>query len=489
MSRLRALWRSLYVRRRWLTIGIGVKRWLVLLVAGAAVTSMGWVYLLLAVNRGGWLPGPLYDALTLRALPLGLRVALPLLAGGLIILVAVVRLGKSLVEPLRGGEGAVVDSLYDFRRRDRGPHIVAIGGGTGLPGLLRGLTPFTSNITAIVTVADDGGSSGRLRREMGLLPPGDFRNNLAALARDEALMTQVLQYRFGGNDGRRPTADRRRTADDRGQTPDDLGQTEHLTAIEADEAAVGGQPSAVDSLSGHAFGNLLLAALTGITGSFDEALLAAQRVLALRGQVLPSTLDNVTLVGEVVMPDRTTRIVTGESAIPKAGGRVEQVRLEPADAPAYPPALRAIFAADLIVLGPGSLYTSILPNLLLHDLAEALIHARAPVVYVCNLATQPGETDGYSVVDHVAALQRHLPPGCIDLVLANDNLSVPPETGGGQTQYVAPTPPAGVPLITVDLVDEARPWRHDSGKLGRAVMSLLAWGAEAQGSKGAGEQG
>ena len=198
MSRLRALWRFLYIRRRWLTIGIGVKRWLVLLVAGAAVTSMGWVYLLLTFNREGWLPGPLYDGLTLRFLPLWLRVALPLLVGGLIILVAAVRLGKSLVEPLRGGEGAVVDSLYDFRRRDRGPQIVAIGGGTGLPGLLRGLTPFTSNITAIVTVADDGGSSGRLRREMGLLPPGDFRNNLAALARDEALMTQVLQYRFGG---------------------------------------------------------------------------------------------------------------------------------------------------------------------------------------------------------------------------------------------------------------------------------------------------
>jgi uncharacterized cofD-like protein len=462
MSRLRALWRSLYVRRRWLTIGIGVKRWLVLLVAGAAVTSIGWVYLLLAFNREGWLPGLLYDALTLRFLPLGLRVALPLLVGGLIILVAVVRLGKSLVEPLRGSEGAVVDSLYDYRRRDRGPHIVAIGGGTGLPGLLRGLTPFTSNITAIVTVADDGGSSGRLRREMGLLPPGDFRNNLAALARDEALMTQVLQYRFG-----------EQIPGVRGQVPG-----EEPSSLEPRT-----WPLAPSSLSGHAFGNLLLAALTGITGSFDEALLAAQRVLALRGQVLPSTLDNVTLVGEVVMPDGETRHVAGESAIPKAGGRVQQVRLEPPDAPPYPPTLRAIFGADLIVLGPGSLYTSILPNLLLRDLAEALIHARAPVVYVCNLATQPGETDGYSVADHVAALQRHLPPGCIDLVLANDNLSVPPGTGGGQTQYVLPTPPTSVPLIAVDLVDEARPWRHDSEKLGRAVMSLLMQGTGEAGVK------
>ncbi len=439
MSRL---WRSLYTRRRWLAIGIGVKRWLVVLVAGAAVTSIGWVTLALALNGEGWLPAALYDALTLRALPLGLRLLLPLLLGGAIMLLAVVRLSKNLTDPLRGGEGAVVDSLYDYRRRDRGPHIVAIGGGTGLPGLLRGLTAYTSNLTAIVTVADDGGSSGRLRREMGLLPPGDLRNNLVALARDEALMTQVLQYRFGTTNGH-------------------------------GEAGGNGAADGHDSLSGHAFGNLLLAALTGITGSFDEALLAAQRVLALRGRVLPSTLDDVTLVGEVAMPDGAVRAVAGESAIPQAGGRVERVRLEPAGARAYPPALRAIFGAELVVLGPGSLYTSILPNLVLGDLAEALVHTRARVVYVCNLATQPGETDGYSVADHVAALQRHLPAGCVDLVLANDNLSVPPETGGGHTRYVSPTPPAGVTMATFDLVDEARPWRHDSAKLARAVMSLL----------------
>jgi len=435
MSRLRALWRALYVRRRWLLIGIGVKRWLLLLVVGAAVTSMGWTYLLLVMNRDGRLPAAAYDALTMQFLPLILRVVTPLVIGGAIMLLAVVRLGKSLTDPLRGGEGAVVDSLYDYRRRDRGPHIVAIGGGTGLPGLLRGLTAHTSNITAIVTVADDGGSSGRLRRDLGLLPPGDFRNNLAALARDEALLTQVLQFRFGGQVG-----------DDRPQTTDD-----------GTELAANGQPPAGDGLSGHAFGNLLLAALTGITGSFDEALLAAQRVLALRGQVLPSTLENVTLIGEVTLPDGQTRTVTGESAIPEAHGRVVRVRLEPAGARAYPPALRAIFQADLIVLGPGSLYTSILPNLLVSDLAEALRHARARVVYVCNLATQPGETDGYSVADHVAAMQRHLPRGCIDLVLANDNLSVSPEAR--------------------DLVDEAKPWRHDSAKLALTVVELVGGAA------------
>ena len=307
-----------------------------------------------------------------------------------------------------------------------------------MPGLLRGLTPHTDNITAIVTVADDGGSSGRLRKELGLLPPGDFRNNLAALAGDEALMTQVLQYRFGAQIG-----------------------------------GNGREEAAGDSLRGHALGNLLLAALTGITGSFDEALLAAQRVLALRGQVVPSTLEDVTLVADVLVGDEILQ-VAGESAIPEVGGKIERVHLEPENARAYPPALKAIFRADLIVLGPGSLYTSILPNLLVADLAEALAHSRTRVVYVCNLATQPGETDGFSVADHVEAILKHAPGDYLDIVLANDNLSIAPETGGGYTRFVVPEAPAGIEFVTADLVDEKCPWRHDSAKLARAVLQLIA---------------
>lgn len=438
MRRKHFLWSSLYIRRRWLTIGIGIKRWLLLLAIGAASTSMGWIYILLSLNRVGWIPSRLYEVVTIQFLPLWLRILLPLVTGGLIMLLAVIKLGKNLVEPLREGQGAVVDSLYEYRLRDRGPHIVAIGGGTGMPGLLRGLTPYTSNITAIVTVADDGGSSGRLRKELGLLPPGDFRNNLAALARDEALMTQVLQYRFGAQ----------------------VGSNGH-------------DNSEGQSLRGHAFGNLLLAALTGITGSFDEALLAAQRVLALRGQVLPSTLENVTLVAEVQLPQGEITDVVGESAIPEAGGRIERVRLEPQYARAYPPALRAIFQADLIILGPGSLYTSILPNLLVADLAEALIHTRAKVAYICNLATQPGETDDYSVADHVEAILRHAPINFLDVVIANNNLTIPSDTGGGNTRFIDPTPPTGVLFVAKDLVDESRPWRHDSVKLAKAVIGLL----------------
>ncbi len=420
---------------RWLTPGIGVKRWLVLLGLGSCLVGIGVIYIVLWLLQAGWLPERLYDLFMLQALPVGYRIGIFLTMGLIIVLVAVTRLGINLLAPFRHPEEGVADSLYNYRQRNRGPHIVAIGGGTGMPGLLRGLRPYTSNITAVVTVADDGGSSGRLREEFGLLPPGDFRNNLAALARDETLMTQVMQYRFG----------RQATQNSQGE------------------------------LQGHAFGNLLLAALTGITGSFDEALLAAERVLALRGRVLPSTLAAVTLAADVVVGETAvSRRIVGESAIPKAGGRIQRVYLEPPDARAYPPVVQAILRADLVVMGPGSLYTSILPNLLVPDLAAALCHARASKIYVCNLAIQPGETDNYAVAEHVAAILQHTPAGCLDIVLANDNLSVPPDKGGGETVYVQPTAPEQVKMVTADLVDEERPWRHDSDKIARAVMNLLS---------------
>jgi uncharacterized cofD-like protein len=311
-----------------------------------------------------------------------------------------------------------------------------------MPSLLRGLTKHTSNITAIVTVADDGGSSGRLRRELGVLPPGDFRNNIAALARDETLMTQLLQYRFAGS-----LSDEEQTA----------GRSD---------------------LQGHAFGNLLLAALAGITGSFEEALLAAGRVLAVSGRVLPSTLANVNLVAEVQFTVSGQKVrIEGESAIPKAGGKIVRVALDPPSVAAYPPAVQAILKADMVVIGPGSLYTSIIPNLLVPDIAQALRYTRATRVYTCNLATQPGETDNLTVADHVEAIRRHLDVEeggwpCLDLVIANDNLSVPPGTGGGDTEYVKPVEPRDIPLITADLVDEHRPWRHDSDKLARVLLEL-----------------
>lgn len=429
MDKEPSFWHHILFNRRWLSLGIGIKRWLLLLCIGALIIGMGFVYIILLIDHEGWMPTAVYNLLTLQFLPIAGRILVTLLIGTLLLAYAIIQIGTNLVEPFGHLDEQFADTLYEYRRKGRGPHIVAIGGGTGMPNLVRGLTAHTRNITTIVTVGDDGGSSGRLRRQLGLLPPGDFRNNLAALSRDEALMTQLLQYRFGAG-------------------------------IEQD-----------GELKGHAFGNLLLAALTGITGSFDEALLGAEKVLSLRGRVLPSTLELVTLYADIEQ-NGTIKQVVGESAIPKAHGRIQQVGLLPEQVKAYPPTIQAILKADLIVMGPGSLYTSILPNLLVPEIAKALQYSRAPKVYVCNLATQPGETDGYSVADHVETLLHHLPYPFIDYVLANDNLTIPPETGGGQTIYVQPIPSPHIPMTTADLVDETHPWRHDSQKLAQAIVSF-----------------
>jgi uncharacterized cofD-like protein len=306
---------------------------------------------------------------------------------------------------------------------------VAIGGGTGLATLLRGLKTHTPHITAIVTVCDDGGSSGRLRRELGLLPPGDFRNCIAALAADEALITQLFQYRFGQG----------------------------------------------EALRGHSFGNLFITALAAVTGSFERAILEASRVLAVQGRILPSTLEDVTLVADLKVesnaaPSGLTR-VKGESAIPKARQPIERVFLQPEDAHAYPEAVRAILDADLIVAGPGSLFTSILPNLLVRDIRKAVEASAAKRLYVCNIATQPGETDGFDVGQHMNTLLRHLGPGLFPFVLANSGTPVP-GADLGQSQLVAPQHPlhADYEVIEADVLDAAIPWRHDSGKLASQIL-------------------
>ncbi len=439
-NRIRKTWTTW---RGWLYVGIGVKRWLLILGVGAIIAGLGIGALIVILGQEGVIPDGLFQLLTLQFLPTGLRIIVPILLGGAIILVAIIRLGTTLIAPFRRPDEGVAQSLKSFSQRKRGPRIVAIGGGTGLPALLRGLTTFTDNITAIITVADDGGSSGRLRRELGLIPPGDFRNNLAALARDETLMTQLMQYRFS------------RRIDD------------------SSDGSEGG------FLQGHAFGNLLLAALTGVTGSFDEALIAAGRVLALRGTVLPSTLANINLVAEVSVDEtELNQRIIGESEIPRAGGTITAVFIEPSDVVAFPPAVKAILNADAVLVGPGSLYTSIMPNLLVPGIASAIQRTRALKVYICNLATQKGETDNYTVADHVTAINKHIAQlgvkqeDWLDIILANNNLSIPADTGGGNTRFVAPDIPLDAKTVSRDLVDENQPWRHDSQKLAESIMML-----------------
>jgi uncharacterized cofD-like protein len=311
-----------------------------------------------------------------------------------------------------------------------GLRLVALGGGSGLPSVLRAFKAQTSNITAVVTVADDGGSTGILREEFGVLAPGDLRQNIAALADDESLITQLFQYRFTNG-----------------------------------------------GLQGHSFGNLFLTALADITGSMDRAVIEASQVLAIRGRVLPATLQDVQLGAEIRTAERKLRRVIGESQIPKAGGSIERVFLVPENARAYPDSIRAILSAELIVIGPGSLFTSILPTLLVDGIAQAVRASSALVVYVCNIATQKGETDGFSVADHVMALERHIGRDVFDVILANN--AYPQQNAGENTRYVAPMPldhplRYRYDLIETDLTDPQRPWRHSPEKLQRAIRDLLA---------------
>jgi uncharacterized cofD-like protein len=338
---------------KWLYPGMQVKRWLALAILGTVMTSIGlaiWIDLRpianswkLLRNLAKFIPndisGPFVLAFGIALMIFGFRSVL-----------------DSITEVLSpDGEDDLVEKLFRRRRLSRGPKIVAIGGGTGLSTLLRGLKNYSTNITAIVTVADDGGSSGRLRQEFGVLPPGDLRNCLAALADEERLLTELFQYRFKSGEG----------------------------------------------LAGHSFGNLFLTAMSEVAGDLEKGLEASSRVLAIRGRVLPATLENVTLWAEMA----DGRRIEGESNIPDAQGRIIHIGCTPEKPRALPQVVEAIRDADLIIIGPGSLYTSIAPNLLVPEIAEAIKKSGACRIYVCNVMAQKGETDGYSVSDHVRALE------------------------------------------------------------------------------------
>jgi uncharacterized cofD-like protein len=339
----------------------------------------------------------------------------------------IVRLNRSLLRPFIRPGSTVVDELTNYRQRQRGPRIVTLGGGHGLSTLLRGLKAYTRNLTAIVTVADDGGSSGRLRETYGILPPGDIRNCLAALSNDEQMLTQLFKYRFSG----------------------------------------------AGELDGHSFGNLFITALADITGSFEAAVAESGKVLSVSGRVLPSTLHDVRLVADMVLPHSLNQVrVQGESRIPKMAGRVRRVWLEPNDAPAFPPTLKAVLNADMIVVGPGSLYTSLLPNLLVQDLHGAIHASRALKVYVCNIATQSGETDVYTCSDHIRALEEHVGENFFDVILCNDNYNGTLNDG---SQFVICDDRSMSDSRThcADLSDESQPWRHDSNKLAEVLIGIL----------------
>jgi uncharacterized cofD-like protein len=330
-----------------------------------------------------------------------------------------------------GHEGRIVDSVLKHQALAAGPHIVAIGGGTGLSTLLRGIKHQTNRITAVVTVTDDGGSSGRLVDDKKILPPGDIRNCLVALADAEKSMTDLFQHRFEGTSG---------------------------------------------TLSGHSTGNLLIAAMVDISGDFDKAIRDVSRVLAIQGRVIPATLDTVKLRAE--MSDGS--VITGESKIVNSKLGISQIHLEPSDCAPVADAIVALREADIIAIGPGSIYTSVLPPLLVPGFADALAESKAIKVYICNVMTQPGESDGFTAADHVKAIEENVGRRIFDYVLVNK--AKPTETSleryheVGQEVVVDDIErikAMGYKPVTANLISESDVVRHDPNRVGEAIARLF----------------
>jgi uncharacterized cofD-like protein len=412
---------------RWLMPGLGVKRWLLLAVVGATLFVNGVSRYL--TDEGTTLRvNEFVDWLVADFFPPGYLSWTFMIVGALLVALGIWRWLNAIVSAVAPSRTNVIDAIRE-RRLDRGYKIVVVGGGTGLSTMLRGLKKITTNVTAVVTVSDDGGSSGRLQKELGVLPPGDIRNCLVALADDEALVTELFRYRFMEGEG----------------------------------------------LSGHSFGNLFLAAMTGITGNFDRAVKESSRVLNVKGRVLPSTLAVVRLCARLA----DGREVAGESNIPQARGKIDRVYLEPQHVAPLDEVITAIRGADAIVLGPGSLYTSIMPNLLVDRVGREIEASSALKIYVCNVMTQPGETDGYTASQHVGALLRGADAKVCDVVVVNDELpsklreayaeegQLPVALDDEQLRGL------GVRIVRANVISETDTVRHDSDRLAAVVIGIV----------------
>ena len=420
---------------KWLYPGMKFKRWLLLFSAGVMLVSLGLAlifnykyldYIEEAIFRAVYLWKGSYNY-TFSTL-IGITVVV---LGAALMLVATKFVIRSVITVLLPDNSErLVDIIYEKRRLGKGPTVTVVGGGHGLSVLLRGIKSATSNVTAVVTVADDGGSSGRLREELGIIPPGDLRNCLVALADTEPLMEKLFQYRFRGK----------------------------------------------SELAGHSFGNLFIAAMNEVTGDVEKALQESSKVLAVKGQVLPASKEHVRL--DAIMEDGT--VVEGESHIPEVQKRIHRVRLFPENPQPVQSALAALTAADAIILVPGSLYTSIMPNLLVSGVAEALRKSKAVKIYICNVMTQPGETDGYTASMHAKAIIDHGGKGVIDYMLVNSH----PISSEMQAYYAEKGAypvevdeeainALGIGFVKADIINESDVIRHDPDKLCRSVMKMV----------------
>lgn len=407
----------------WLIPGLEIKRWFVLIFLGSLLITIG---LMILFNLR-----PVYFIMEFirkiaLTVPTDILSVIVTLFGAFLFFKGWQKTNLSMLDIHNGKENStLLETLYRRRKLNRGPKIVAVGGGTGLSMLLRGIKKITNNITAVVTVGDDGGSSGRLREDMGVLPPGDIRNCIAALADNDDLITELFQYRFKSGEG----------------------------------------------LEGHSFGNLFLTALCSITGDMVRAVKESSNVLSIRGRVLPSTLDDMRLAAE--FEDGT--IVHGESAIPEENKKIKRLFTEPENCKALEDVILAIKDADLIILGPGSLYTSVIPNLLVKEISDEIKKSNAKKIYVCNIMTQPGETDNYAVSDHLNALYKHAETeNLVDAVLVNNSLPAnmaKKYEECGQLPVNLDKENINVDVVQKKLIEESREGlvRHSSNRVARAI--------------------
>jgi len=353
---------------KWFYPGMRVKRFLLIILLGIILMAVGLIYLI-DLTRFLWLKNQIKDLFVYYQIAPHLSGLILISAGSLLIILGISNINRSVLKAFIPKKVDLVpEIIYEQRKLGKGPRIVVIGGGTGLYTLLRGLKQFTSNITAVVTAFDSGGSSGRLRDELGVLPPGDIRNCLVALSTEELLMKKLFQYRFSNG-----------------------------------------------SLEGHSFGNLFITAMSEVSGDFFTAIEKSSEILAIRGKVLPSSIDDVTLCAKL----KNQELVKGEDKIPQNREGIESIFIEPSTVLPLAETIQAIREADTIILGPGSLYTSVICNLLVKDIPEAICQSQALKIYICNVMTQPGETDNYTASMHVSEIIKYLPHNCLDFLMLN----------------------------------------------------------------------
>lgn len=420
---------------KWLSPGMNLKRWLFLFACGVIIFATG-IALVFNYQFIGLIEELLFKMMYMatgeyyRAISVAGGVIV--LSTGLLIMYYATRkiIHSVMKSVLPDNNRSLMEQIFTQRKLTNGPAITVIGGGTGLSVLLRGMKYITNNCTAVVTTADDGGSSGRLRQDLGIIPPGDLRNCLVALADTEPLMEKVMQYRFKGN----------------------------------------------SSLAGHNLGNLFIAAMADVEGSMEEGLQATSDILKVRGKVMPATLEDIKLAAQ--MTDGT--IVFGESEIPRAKKKIQKLNIVPSDARATRGAIEAICKADILILGPGSLYTSVLPNLVVNEIKEAILASKAVKIYVCNVMTQPGETDGYGAADHVKALIDHVGTPFLDYVIVNNQMASASQLNQYKEKGAEPVTPdiekieaLGIKVVLARLINNTDLVRHNPTALAEAIISLI----------------